>query len=489
MANLFSIGSSGLAVSKKALETSSHNIANANTEGYSRQKVEQQARAPHLKDGLISGTGARINSVRRVHDEHIEKRVNTNIAEKEYYHERATQLGHVQEIFNEIDHAGLNNVLNKFFNSFRELANNPENDTVRSVIRDNANLVVKDFNRIRNTLDDLSRNIDLKLEMTVGNINQDIENVASLNKRIQILEVGGGETGDLRDQRDAVIRKMSENFKLSTYLDNKSNFNVHMDGVGTLVTGPNSIPLTTGRVSKDKALNNMEGSLIVFFKSRPTAPMTHKFKLGNIGGLVSVRNTEIQRLQKNIDKVAFEFAKAVNTIHNQGFANRQIKVDPTGKPLASTDQKGKITGIDFFELPNEVDGAARNLKLSQVIQSDLSNVITALAPNKPGDNRVAIAISKLQHQKLLDDGNATLEENFLKSVADIGLSAGKASIDSEQAEGIFTQLQAVKDRLSGVSIDEEAANLVRYQRVYDASATAMRVAGELFDTVIGIVPF
>lgn len=489
MADLFSIGRSGLAVSKKALETTSHNISNANTEGFSRQKVEQQTNTPHLKDGLISGTGAKINHIRRVHDEHIEKRLNTNIAEKEYHHQRETQLGHVQEIFNEIDNEGLNNVLNKFFNSFRDLANHPENDTVRSVIRDNANLVVKDFNRIRNTLDSLAKNIDLKLEMTVQELNDDIQNIANLNKRIQILEVGGGETGDLRDQRDVVIRKMSKNFKLSTYLDNKSNFNVHMDGVGTLVTGPNAIPLTTGRVSKDKAINNMEGSLIIFFKNRPTSPMTHKFKLGNIQGLVSARNVEIQRLQKNIDKIAYEFAKTVNSIHQKGYVNRQIEVDASGKPVAGSDSNGRTTGIDFFELPKEIDGAARNLRLSESIQGNLSNVVTALAPNKPGDNRVAIAISKLQHQKLLDDGNATLEENYLKSVADIGLAAGKAGIDGEQAEGIFIQMQAVKDRMSGVSIDEEAANLVRYQRVYDASAKAMRVAGELFDTVLGIVPY
>ena len=120
------------------------------------------------------------------------------------------------------------------------------------------------------------------------------------------------------------------------------------------------------------------------------------------------------------------------------------------------------------------------------MQEDLSNIATALAPNSPGDNRIALAISKIQNERILDDGTITLEEKYLQSIGNIGLSTGKARLNSEQSEGILNQTKSVKERYSGVSIDEEAANMVRYQHAYDASAKVMKTAEEMFATVLSI---
>ncbi|EQC52348.1 flagella basal body rod protein [Bacteriovorax sp. DB6_IX] len=133
--------------SKKALEVTGHNISNANTDGYSRQKVNQTTNVPITKDGLITGTGTRVKSITRVHDKFVEKRLRDAHADSSYYENRANQLSQVEEVFNEIDNEGLNKILNNFFNSFRDLANQPENETVRSVVRDKAQLVVKGFQK------------------------------------------------------------------------------------------------------------------------------------------------------------------------------------------------------------------------------------------------------------------------------------------------------------------------------------------------------
>lgn len=487
MAEIFSIGRSGLSVAKKALETTSHNIANANTEGYSRQRVNQVANPPHLKDGLVMGNGADIRRIDRVHDEYVEKRLLTNISEKNYYEARSNELDNVQNIFNEVDNEGLHHILNRFFNSFRELANNPENESVRSIVRDNAQLVVGDFHRIRQELDEAAQAIDLKVETKIKELNEDIKNVAKLNKQIRTLEVTGDEASDLRDQRDEVIVKLAEQFDLLTYEDNRGNFNVQIGNVGTLVTGGETIELAVGKVSKEKSLNNMEGSLVIFFDKRPGSFITHKFQRGQLGASIEVRNNEIQRLQQQIDSIAYEFSHVVNNIHNQGFVNRKIEMDVEGKP-SSIDRFGPTTGINFFEEIGDKDEAARNINLSEEVLADLSNIVTSLSPNKVGDNRVAIAISKIQHEKFLDEGNSTLEEELLKSVADIGLKAGKSNIDLEQANGILAQIKSVKERASGVSLDEETTNMIRYQKAYEASARVLKTSGELFDTVLGIMP-
>jgi flagellar hook-associated protein 1 FlgK len=159
VADLLGIGRTGLNASKKSLEVTGHNLSNVNTEGYSRQRVIQSTAIPVSVGGFINGTGVKIDGVKRFNDEFIDKRLNSALASNKYYEARADNLEQVENIFNELDSDGLNQVMNKFFNSFRELANQPENETIRSVVRDNATLVIKDFRRIRGTLDTQS---DLK---------------------------------------------------------------------------------------------------------------------------------------------------------------------------------------------------------------------------------------------------------------------------------------------------------------------------------------
>jgi flagellar hook-associated protein 1 FlgK len=485
LSNLLNIGRTGLHASKKALEVTGHNIANANTEGYSRQRVNQQSNIPIGKDGLITGTGTRIKSITRFHDQFIEKRLRDTTSSNEFFANRSNQLSQVEEVFNEIDNEGLNKILNKFFNSFRDLANQPENETVRSVVRDNARLVVKDFKRISETLESLSRGIDKKIERDVEDLNREMKVVANLNREIRELEATNEETGDLRDQRDNAIRRMAEITKIHTYEDEKGNYVVISPGVGTLVTAAQYQPLKSYSFAKNESSNNMAGSVEVFYEARSGQQITNKVKEGSLAGAISVRNSDIKELRENVDKIAYNFTNFVNAIHRRGFVGRKVPSDANGN-VATRDAKGPTTGIDFFKAPTSIEGAAGTISISDAVTNDLSNISTALAPNSPGDNRVAIAISKLQHERVMGDGSATMEEYFLSTVGKVGLESGKAKLDAEQSEGLIAQAKTIRERLSGVSIDEETANMVRFQHAYDASAKVMQTANEMFDTVIGI---
>ena len=146
--SLLNIGHTGMNASKKALQTTTHNISNANTEGYSRQEARMETNKPKRVGSNIYGTGVHVKSVKRAHDTLVEKKLSKTITEHKFFDERNFQLNQVQDIFNEINSDGLNKILNRFFNSFRELSNQPENQTIRSLVRDNAKLVVDDFHRI-----------------------------------------------------------------------------------------------------------------------------------------------------------------------------------------------------------------------------------------------------------------------------------------------------------------------------------------------------
>jgi flagellar hook-associated protein 1 FlgK len=485
MVDILGIGNSGLIAAKKSLETTGHNISNVNTEGYSRQRVHQTTSTPINKAGIIQGTGARVRGVNRTHDPFIEKRLQKTTSQENYSRFRYEEMGQVENIFNEVDGEGLNNIINRFYNAFRELSSQPDNETMRSVVRDTANLVVKDFKRIGDGLETLARSIDQKVIGEVKDVNAIAKNITELNVRIANLEASGNQTGDLRDQRDLAIREMSKSFKVHTYVDDKDQFIVSAVGVGTIVAGGNYQELATAAASVKDSGSGLDGSTEVFFKSRPSQKITHKFKSGRLTSLIRVRNDDIKNLRAEMDQVAFDFASSVNAIHKKGYVSRPIETGPNGE-VPQYDRKGATTGVNFFEIGPVAKGSINALKLSQEVEEDISNIVTALDPNSPGDNRVSLAISKLQHEKFVAGGTATLEEQYLKTVGNVGVEVGKARLDSEQMEGIRVQVETLKERVSGVSLDEETANMVRFQHAYDAAAKVMATANEMFDTVLSI---
>ena len=294
---LLNIGNTGLSASKKSLEVTSHNISNANTEGYSRQRVHQQSNIPIIKDGLLSGSGTRIKSINRVHDKFVEKKLRDSESDHSYYENRSQQLGRVEDIFNEIDNEGLNQILNGFFNSFRDLANQPENETVRSVVRDKAQLIVKDFRRIAETLDEITKSIDDKMNISITDANQNIDTIATLNRKIRELEASGEETGDLRDQRDLAIKDLSKIVKIHTYQDERGNYNVQSPGLGTLVTAAQSQKLDTYLFGKDESTNGQDGAMEVFWEGRSGQQITNKVRGGSLGAIIKVRNEDITKLK------------------------------------------------------------------------------------------------------------------------------------------------------------------------------------------------
>jgi flagellar hook-associated protein 1 FlgK len=223
----------------------------------------------------------------------------------------------------------------------------------------------------------------------------------------------------------------------------------------------------------------------IVLKDRPGQIITNSFEGGTIASMVKVRNGDLRELQDKIDNIAHQFANSVNSIHRQGFVNRKIAIGPEGIP-ASEDKHGPTTGIDFFKAPTEVEGFANEIDLSNFIKDDLSNITAAMDPNAAGDNRVAIAISKIQHQKMGGDGSITLEEQYLQMIGKIGLETGKSHLDAEQANGLLAQANSVRERLAGVSIDEETANMIRFQHAYEASAKMIQAADEMFKTVLEI---
>ncbi len=486
-ADLLNIGKSGLFAAKQSMSTTSHNIANANTEGFSRQEVRTETGVTLSEGDYALGTGVEIQSIKRSHDELVEKKLNTSITSHKFNEERSLQLGHVEEIFNEINSDGMNKIMNRFFNSFRELSNQPENETIRHVVKENAKIVTGDFHRIQSNLDDVRGSINKKISLSVSEINSLTTTIAKLNKEISVQEVSGSMANDLRDQRDRALRTLTEFFPINTYTDAKGQFVVSVEGVGSLVAGGISQDLSVGSSVKNGETSADKGDANIYFASRPGVPVSGKITSGTLGAQLRTRNEEIVGLEKQLDELAHGLVLATNSIHRRGFANHPVPVDAEGNPIPNAAAK-KVTGINFFKEPLDLKRAAEYISISDDIEADVNNIAAALEANKPGDNRIALAVSKLQHEKVLGGGTTTFEEQYLKSVGNIGLQSGKSKIDEEQSHGILAQAKSFKERLAGVSLDEEAANMVRYQNAYEASAKVIRASDEMFKAVLGLLP-
>ena len=485
-ADLLNIGKSGLFAAKQSMSTTSHNIANANTEGFSRQEVRTETN-PTLGEGdYVLGTGVEIQSIKRAHDELVEKKLNTSITSHKFNEERSLQLGNIEELFNEVNSEGMNKILNRFFNSFRELSNQPENETIRNVVRENAKIVIGDFKRVQESLDHIRGTINKKVHLAVSEINSLANAIGKLNKEINIQEVSGGMSNDLRDQRDRAVRSLAEFFPITSYTDDRGQYIVNIQGVGSIVSGGMVQELSAGSSVREGETSAEKGDAEIFFTNRPGVAITDKLKSGSLGGLLKTRQDEVVGLEKQLDELAHGLVLATNAIHRRGFANHPVPVDAQGNPVPNAARQ-KVTGINFFKEPLDLKRAAEYISLSDEIEEDANNIATAAEANKPGDNRVAIAISKLQHEKVLGAGTTTFEEQYLKSVGNIGLQAGKSKIDQEQSHGILAQAKSFKERLAGVSLDEEAANMVRYQNAYEASAKVIRASDEMFKAVLNLL--
>jgi flagellar hook-associated protein 1 FlgK len=467
--NLFNTGKSGLFANRAALATTGHNISNVNTDGYSRQRVEQVAATPSGLGNNVYGTGVRVASVHRINDEYLTRQIGNESKLLGQYEEKDMALNQAESIFNEVSNAGLNRLVARFFNEFRKLGNEPESEAMRATLRESSDQLIGDFKRISRSIRDVQKNIDVRIESNVRAVNELVERVAKLNEEIKKLELGsGGQTGDLRDARDEAVKKLSTIADVSVASNEKGELTIALDGVGPLVSGTLFNKMYVQKSKADPNTGMPEGSLRVYVDNVTPPEITSRLKNGRLGGLVESRDAFLGTALKRVDELAYTFATKVNEIHRQGYTI-------SGK-----------TGNDFFKQPDSVHQAAELMSLSTAIREDYNNIATAVAPDSPGDNRLVQLIARIQHARVMGNGTATMDDHYNASVADLATITQKNKQVLEHQTHILGQLQKFHQSVSGVSLDEETTNLVQFQHAFDASARVIKVADEILETVLNL---
>lgn len=464
-------GRSGLVASKIGISVAGHNIANVETEGYSRQRlihaVADPLGLPHEKHRL--GTGTKVVRVERSNHAYLEKQICSIERELSFCQEKDMAFKQIEDIFNELNDDGLNRLISRFFNEFRQLANEPESMAIRQSVKEASQSMMNDFKRLRREVEEVRGHLDSKIEGLVSECNATLVQIAQLNEQIKTVENQGvASPNDLLDRRDLLLKKLSGFMDVVVHPDEGGVWNIDSREAGPLVSHFQAEQFSLNRTEKDeegKADNHFD-----VFLSHHQAPLTHLLKSGKLGALFEVRDQVVSSLLERLDILAFSLIENVNQVHRQGFS-----------------LEGQ-TGLAFFkELPGlGSQGAAGRMDFSEDLKRSVNAIAAAWVPDAPGDNRVALALSQLQFESFMNEGKATADEWYNSIISDVGVFASKNRFSLVQQEDVMNQLTMVKEQISGVSLDEETTRLLEFQHLFDACSQLIRMADAMVKTVLAL---
>ncbi|GIV19274.1 MAG: flagellar hook-associated protein 1 [Armatimonadota bacterium] len=427
------LASRALQSMQMAMNTTGHNLANINTPGYSRQRVNLATTEPQVLEGvrtLFMGSGVRVESIQRIRDMFLDGRVASTSSQ--YYrlntlYERLTQ---VEDVFSEPTDAGLSRQIVGFFNAFQELSANPENVGVRASVYQKVDGMARTFRQLAARLDEIFAEMEQRGQATVSEINFIAQSIADLNVKIRYNKALGTTPNDLLDKRTNLIEKLSE------YVEVRAT--EMPDGTVRLSLGEFVL------VEAERA-RTLPSEMDVVNKLLTDGADTRAYVSGgSVRGLMDAMEY-IRNYRDRLDRLARELVNSVNAMHQSGYG---------------------LDGNTGYRLLEGED--ALSIRVSDDV-ADINHIAAGVTP-APGDGNKALEIARLRQQTLASLDNKTIPDFYSALVAELGEHTRAASTGQENQKIILQNLQAERESVSGVNMDEEMSNLLRYQRSYQAAA-------------------
>ena len=450
-----SIALSGLQADQTAVQVTSNNIANANTPGYARQIPIFAESDPKSVGGIMLGNGVSVKTVQSVRDNVLNLQLNSETQQQSSLSTYVNGMQQVEAVFNETAGAGLSSAINGFFNSIQALSANPSDSTLRQVVVNAGGTLAQGFNSASTQLQQVQSGVNLDVTQTVSQVNSIASQIAALNHQIASLQGVGQATGVLVGQRDQALSQLSELVGTATVSSDNGTVTVTVAGGSPLVVGDQASQLT----SQTDPATGM--SQILSQGTNITAKITG----GSLGGDIQVRDQGIPAIQEKLDNLAASIATSVNAANAQGY-------DLNGA------QGGNFFTPFTSSTPGSNQGAAASLSMSITDPAK----VAASSDGSVGSSGNLPNFTKLQTQNTIN--GQTLQSYYANFVAGIGSSVSNASASLEATGLIVKQLQTQQASVSGVSLDEEAANLVKYQQAYEAAAQVISVIDDLTNFII-----
>ena len=463
LAAALEIGRSGLKIYQVATEVVSENIANVNTEGYSRQRVILESAPPSTANGFPLGTGVKISTVERYYDSLLQKQLVNAGSTSGYDSTKAEVLQQIEPVFNEISQDGLGTALTKFFGAWQDLTVNPTGMPERQGVLSRAQVLIDQFHYVSRTLTDAVTTQNEAVVPLKDDINRIVKEISTLNGQIKYTQQVYGNANEMKDQRDELVRQLSENMGVKFTENADGTTDIYVSSGGTdyyLVQGTDygSLSLSSPPGNYTVTVNALGGTGVAVNNSMYTAPDG-----GKLWATLEMRDTYIPDYMAQVDALASAVVSNVNALHTTGFT-------PTG-----------VAGGNFFD-PAGTTAATIAMNVTQTTQIAASGSATS-----PGDNSTAAALAKLLNANSMAGGTTTFGNYYNGLVAQVGLDVQTSQDVVAQDETFVKQLKALRESNSGVSLDEELSTLIVYQRSYQASAKLITTASEMLDVLMNMI--
>lgn len=453
--SLFEIGRRALNANQTAINVTGQNIANVNTPGYSRRRVQLAEASPMNIGGLNVGSGVTVAGIRSFRDNFIQSRIQAETGIAGRLTARRDALSPVESALQGSENGGLQNAIEGFFGSFRDLEANPGSLPLRSLTAQRGASLANAFRSTRERLEGIRSGTNEQLGLTVDEVNGLTERLASLNTKIAAAESTGIEASGLRDERNELVTRLSELTGARAIENEDGTFAVTLNDGRALVLGDMSFEL--------KAEATPPLGLSTLTLNGDAVEITD----GVIGGLNEAIDATTKQIE-DLDALAASVVDRVNQLHTSG-----------------TDLDGNA-GVNFFNASGTVTAA--NISVNAAVAGD-PRLIVASPLGQPGQSGTVAG----EIANLLTDTNSTagtrsgsFSSIFSSMLSDAGEYIQSAENDLETQAAVLSQAIAQRDAVSGVSLDEEAINLLQYQKSFEAAARFIKVADEMTQMILSL---
>jgi flagellar hook-associated protein 1 FlgK len=540
MSNLFGIGLSGLGAAQAGLSTTSNNISNVNTPGYSRQIAGLST----LQGGESGGGGVRVTGVERQYQQYLNGQFNDA---KSRSSAMDTHLGQISQMNNLLgdSEAGLAPLMQQFFAGLQTLSSSPADPAARESLLGDANSMSAQFRAFSEYLGDMGESVEAQMKGAVDQVNNYAEQIANLNTQIVQSEAKTGQApNNLLDQRDQLVSALGDLVDVKLSVQDGNSYHLMAAGQPLVdANGPKALKLVDSSADPTrKAIAYESGSGQVRELSESA------ISGGTIGGLLAFRKDSLEPAQLRLDQLAHTMSARVNEVHAQGETLKGEQGGAffgTAQPVSYSDannysdaslnvtfndgESAQVRASDYridynestaeFRVTRLSDGHRENFgadempasfggmtvaiegeprdgdsflvkpldRAAAAMEVAVKNTseIAASQGGGTGDNSNALALAELQDEGAID-GDTSFNSGYARLVSDIGNKTRSLQVNSSAQQSLTSELEAAQQSVSGVNLDEERVSLLYYQQMYQANARVIETAASLFDTLLGI---
>lgn len=505
----------GLFAQQAAMNTVGHNIANVNTEGYSRQRVNLTESRSIEAYGLTRstvpgqlGTGVEFSSITRIRNSFLDDQFRGQNQALGNYEVQQDTLDKLQQIFNEPSDTGLRELVDKFWSSWSDLSNDPENLSGRTIVAQNAVTLAQTMNQMSGLLSGLSSDLTTSVNLSADQINSYASSIADLNLQIKRVESNGDNANDLRDQRDLYVDKLSKLVNV-TVTEGDQGYSVAM-GTTNLVSGTASTAVTADSLESAYQSGDLKGGSVygsIYARDNYVADYTKQ--LDNIANTLANGDVTITIPKGSVipeGTVLKDATTGDDITFSNANGNRTLDADMTVtvKGLNGLHKLGYLPGVkpataagDFFVASDGGTISAANIQLSSDIADNPALIATSMRTDGSpetvvsGNKSLALLMAGLKSSKFTMTGSSnntvksgTLDDYFQSLVGKLGVQAQSAETQVTNQQLLVDQADSNRQSVSGVSLDEEMADLLKFQHAYTSSARFMTTMDELLDKLI-----